>query len=236
MSLSFQTFPQKDVTDEMLNVAATLFSEHYGIWGSATKLAGKRVRVNPKRLRDQYLPEHGDCYYARALSEGRLVGHAITCRWDWGGRRVCWVTQLVVHKEFRNQGIATTLLRLSRVESDDVYGILSSHPFACMAAATSFGDSIVNPPLNFTHQHAQDILKASPIEYVATAVLKGSLFGSDSESLVCGADTKFFVDHGEHDDALNIAMRQNRWPLGNLPEGHEYLLVFPAQTKQNVTQ
>lgn len=100
---------------------------------------GKRVKVTPQRLRDQYLPEHGDCCYTRALSDGQLVGHAITSRWDWNGKRVCWVTQLVVRKEHRHQGIATTLLRLSRVESDDVYGIMSSQPFSCMAAATSFG-------------------------------------------------------------------------------------------------
>ncbi|RSM18506.1 hypothetical protein CDV31_002642 [Fusarium ambrosium] len=229
MSLSFQAFPQKDVTNEMLHAAATLFSEHYGIWGNGAKLSGKRVRVTPKRLQDQYLPEHADCYYTRALSEGRLVGHAITCRWDWDGKRVCWVTQLVVHREYRNQGIATALLRLARVESDDVYGILSSHSFACMAAATSFGESIMNPPLDFTRQYAQEILKASPIEYVATAVVKGSLFGNDSESLVSGADTKFFVDHEEPDDALNIAMSHDRWLLGNLPEGYEFLLVFPAK-------
>ncbi|EEU33995.1 uncharacterized protein NECHADRAFT_85402 [Fusarium vanettenii 77-13-4] len=230
---------QKDLTNKILDDAAVLFREHYGVWASGTLLEGQlsdvytpgnRIKINPKRLRDRYLPGHADCSYTRALLDGRLVGHAITCRWDWDGKRVCWVTQLVVHTQYRNQGIATRLLRLSRADSDDIYGILSSHPFSCMAAATSFGDSIINPPLDFTRQHAQEVLKASPIDYVAAAVVKGSLFGNDSTDLVSGADTQFFISHEEPDAAMNDALSQGRWPLGNLPEGHEYLLVLPAKT------
>jgi hypothetical protein len=41
MSLSIQTFSQKDMTDQMLEDAAILFREHYGVWGNGTGLEGK---------------------------------------------------------------------------------------------------------------------------------------------------------------------------------------------------
>lgn len=60
MSLSFQVFPNKDVTDEMLDAAATLFREHYGIWGKGTMLAGNPSY--PTSFQDQ-LP---NVYYREA--------------------------------------------------------------------------------------------------------------------------------------------------------------------------
>lgn len=52
---------------------------------------------------------------------------------------VCWVTQLVVGRTYREQGLATGLLRSLREDTDDIYGIMSSHPGACLAAGKSFG-------------------------------------------------------------------------------------------------
>ncbi|UPL02583.1 hypothetical protein LCI18_013517 [Fusarium solani-melongenae] len=236
MSLSFQTFSQKDITDQLLQDAATLFTDHYGIWGSRSKLCGRRVKLTAKRLRDQCLPENGDCSYTTAISDGQLVGHAFTCRWDWDGKRVCWVTQLVVHKEHRGKGIASTLLRLSRAESDNVYGIMSSHPYAFLATAASFGLSIVNTSLDFIRDHAEGIMKASPIDYVATAVVAGSLFcKEDSTGLISGVDTNFLVDHEELLHALNHVKSFRHWPLGDLPDGHEFLLILPAQARQSTS-
>lgn len=157
MSHTFESFPQHDITEEMLRDAAKLFTENYGIWGSGTKmpgklmptnllvlffsspLVGKRVTLTAKRLRDQCLPEAGQCFYVRATSNGQLIGNVFTSRWKWDGKTVCWVTQLVVHKNHRGKGIATMLLRHAMAESDGVYGIMSSHPYACVAAATTFG-------------------------------------------------------------------------------------------------
>lgn len=56
---------------------------------------------------------------------------------------VCWITQLVVVEEYRERGLATGLLRAIREGTDDVYGIASSHPAACLAAATAFGSKFV---------------------------------------------------------------------------------------------
>jgi ribosomal protein S18 acetylase RimI-like enzyme len=76
--------------------------------------------------------------YATVAINGNVVGHAFTSRWTVNGKTVCWITQLVVHCDFRQQGLATKLLSHIRSEKDDVYGIMSSHPAACLAAVRAF--------------------------------------------------------------------------------------------------
>jgi hypothetical protein len=57
---------------------------------------------------------------------------------------VCWVTQLVVHRNYREHGLATGLLNELRQDDDDIYGVVSSHPAACLAAVKAFGSKL-NP-------------------------------------------------------------------------------------------
>lgn len=75
-------------------------------------------------------------------------------------------------------------------------------------------------------------MAASPVGYVKGAKLRGSLYqppGDDTSGLVSGADTDFFVDHQEPLDALAWLREEgDGWPLGDLPEGHEFLLLFKA--------
>ncbi|CAM1503449.1 Fc.00g082250.m01.CDS01 [Cosmosporella sp. VM-42] len=249
MEQSYKTVFAEEITDQMLEAAATLFTENYGTWGKRSKRTGKPVTLSAKRLRDQYLPANTDCRYTMATtSDDTLVGNAFTCRWDWDGKNVCWVTQLVVHKEYRGKGIATTLLRMSMANSDDVYGIMSSHPYACVAAAATFGSklhllapanadliskaSIENVSLDFVRQNSAPIMKASPIAYVRDAVLRGTLFDAeDPIDLVCGVNTDFFVDHEEPLNALAHLRDFRPWRLGDLPDGHEFLLLFPTKPR-----
>lgn len=53
-------------------------------------------------------------------------------------KTVCWVTQLVVHSDYRERGLAMGLLNMLREPGIDVYGIMSSHPAACLAAVKIF--------------------------------------------------------------------------------------------------
>ena len=75
----------------------------------------------------------------RVSVDDRLVGNVFACRWEWDKKTVCWITQLVVHQDYRERGLATMLLSQLRQRDDDVYGIMSSHPAACLAAARAFG-------------------------------------------------------------------------------------------------
>ncbi|KKZ62908.1 hypothetical protein EMCG_02753 [[Emmonsia] crescens] len=97
---------------------------------------------------------------------------------------------------YHESGFASGLLKALRSEADDIYGIMSSHPVACLAAASSF------------------------------------------ERLGCGVDTGSFVDHEQprattsnHEqpqEALEIVRQTWQWQLGDLLNGHEYLLILPS--------
>lgn len=94
---------------------------------------------------------------------------------------------------------------------------------------------IENISLNFIRDHAEGIIKSSPIGYIKGAELRGSLFndpkaavgGTDNDGTVSCVDTAFFVDHTEPLEALaRVRERGIDWPLGELREGCEFLLVF----------
>ncbi|KAK8036668.1 Acyl-CoA N-acyltransferase [Apiospora rasikravindrae] len=137
----YETFSGEEVTDTMLSDAAKLFSNNYGVWGPESPKRGQHVKLSTSRLRAQYLPEGAATAYTRVSVNGTLAGNAFVCRWKHDGRIICWITQLVVHKEYRERGLAGGLLRSLRGDTDEIYGIMSSHPAACLAAAKCFGST-----------------------------------------------------------------------------------------------
>ena len=140
------------------------------------------------------------------------------------------------------------LLNQLRHDDDDIYGLMSSHPAACLAAAKAFGSKLiplplVNPTLNiigsintvrlgFIKEHAEKIMKASPIRYIKDAKLSGSLFNpEDASGLVSNVNTGFWVDHTEPLEALAWVRDMVDWPLGELHDGHEFLLVLEVRRR-----
>ena len=94
-----------------------------------------------------------------------------------------------------------------------------------MAALRAFGRGLEEVNLSTVKTRARKIMDASPVEYVRTANLHGSLFDDKvSDGAVSCADTNFFVDHAEPDAALDTVLSRGiEWPFGRLPEGHEFL-------------
>ena len=80
----------------------------------------------------------------RVTVDGRLAGNAFACRWRYKNKTVCWITQLVVHQDYRERGLAMGLLNQLRQHDDDIYGLMSSHPAACLAAAKAFGSGCIS--------------------------------------------------------------------------------------------
>ena len=86
--------------------------------------------------------------------------------------------------------------------------------------------------LDFIRDHAKGIMTASPISYVKDAKLHGTLFGSnDASGIISCVDTRFFVDHTEPLEALACARKNMNWPLGELADGHEFLLILEARRR-----
>jgi len=168
----------------------------------------------------------------RVIIDGHLAGNAFACRWTYDNKTVCWVTQLVVHRDYRERGLAMGLLNQLRDANDDIYGLMTSHPAACLAAAKAFGTFINTVQLDFIKEHAEEITKASPIRYVRDAKLRGSLFNPvDASGLVSSVDTGFWIDHTEPLKALEWTRDMVDWPLGELRDGHEFLLVLTARRR-----
>ena len=95
--------------------------------------------MSKDRLRAEYLPMNVACSYVRVIVDGCLAGNAFACRWPYQNKSVCWITQLVVHHDYRERGLAVGLLNELRQEQDDIYGVIGSHVASCLATAKAFG-------------------------------------------------------------------------------------------------
>ncbi|KAK3687398.1 hypothetical protein B0T22DRAFT_534810 [Podospora appendiculata] len=238
----FKGFYSDDITDEMLADAAKLFSENYGVWGTPPPghhggTPGERVKMRGSRLRSQCLPAGADCSYVSVTVDGILAGNVFACRWDYQGRQVCWVTQLVVHRDYRERRLATRLLEKLRDPDDEIFGIMSSHPAACIALSKACAGFELQQfmPLEFAREHAAAVMAASPITYVKDAEPRGLLFTAPSggaDGLVSAVNSNFFVDHDEPLAALEWLTARGLWPLGELRDGHEFLLVFETSRRR----
>lgn len=74
------------------------------------------------------------------------------------------------------------------------------------------------------------MLSSSPVSYLKSAELRGSVFQPDTQGdLVSSVFTNFPVDHQEPLEVLQKweEDHQTKWPLGVLLEGHEFFCVVP---------
>lgn len=75
-------------------------------------------------------------------------------------------------------------------------------------------------------------MKASPVRYVREAKLRGKLFDpKDDSGLVSSVDTGFYVDHEEPLEALAWLRESMDWPLGELFDGYEFILILQARRR-----
>jgi hypothetical protein len=93
-------------------------------------------------------------------------------------------------------------------------------------------DSLSTLRLDVIAKYAGEIMEASPIGYVKDAKLRGSVFSpGDTSGLVSCVDSGFFVDHTEPLEALAWVQEEMDWPLGELLDGHEFLVIFEARRR-----
>lgn len=144
------------------------------------------------------------------------------------------------------------MLSLLRDQSVVLYGLVSSHPGACVALhslgknflfSTRYSDFLLRGShvrtqgphtlgadgvdLDFIRKHGESVIKSTTVDYLKSARLKGQLFEAESDpSIISCADTGFYVDHREVEDAL-LSFNE-KWPLGMLPNGHEFFLIVPG--------
>ncbi|KDR74084.1 hypothetical protein GALMADRAFT_250837 [Galerina marginata CBS 339.88] len=224
------------LTDEIFATCANLFSDHYGVWATnaPNRVHGARVKMNAKKLRES-VSAPAQTVLAMGYVENQHIGHAFATVWPSEAGRVGWITQLVVHKDFRRRKVATQLINKLKnhplLADISVVGIASSQPASC-AVLAKFADVEINSiDTSFIQENAEKVIRSSPIEYVKTAELRGSLFRDEDigSGIVSSVDTQFYVDHGEPLEALKEFKSKGPWRLGDLQDGHEFLVMAPAK-------
>ena len=96
----------------------------------------------------------------------------------------------------------------------------------------SQGIKVSSIDLSFIRDHAEKVLKDTTVGYLKSAKPCGSLFQNDCEAgVVSSVFTNFFVDHAEPLAALDGFKEKGGWCLGELFDGHEYLVILPVTSK-----
>jgi len=188
------------------------------------------VKFNSSRLRAQCLSNPSQTVLVTCFKQNQLIGHAFATVWNTSIGTVGWVTQLVVDVGVRRRRIATHLLQM--LKNDELFanvtamGLASSHPASCTALAKYADVKIENIDLSFCRENAKLIFEASPVDYVRAMQPRGSLFEKDCTSgAISSVNTEFYVDHDEPLAALQTFKASGKWSLGELLEGHEFLII-----------
>lgn len=206
------------LTDGDLAACASLFSSHYGYWGTdaGSKRAGRQIELSPGRLREYLMAP--ESWAALAYLHDELVGYAFSERFhvkDQGG--VVWVTQFVVHSLHRHQGLGTRLLRSIWSQSDQyAWGLVTANPFAVRALEKATLRTCDPMKIRAGWPRLHSAAKAY-LSYVAEAV---AALPSSSTAL----NTHFPLDHEESDRAFDrLLARGYQWHLGRLGKTDEWV-------------
>ncbi|KAI0782194.1 hypothetical protein C8Q75DRAFT_795891 [Abortiporus biennis] len=235
--ITFKVTPGKLVTDRQLDLCAHLFSENYGIWGANGPHPKEHIKMSPAKLRSEDLSNPERSALVTCSTDGKLVGHAFASTWEYGSDVIAWISQLVVHKDYRRRRIGTFMIgqltRYPLFENITVLGLVSCNPIACDVLAKSIHVGIGNIDTKFIADNAFAFLVSSHIPYLKGAKLHGSIFGKKdaAEGVVSTVDTNFAVDHTETDAVLKTYLSQGKWCLGRLPENHEFLIMLPITAR-----
>lgn len=204
------------VGTELLAECSDLYSAHYGVWGPRGPHPGEQICVPPQMLAKWLESGRSDLFYARY--GGELIGYAIAAHGEIAGRgKVGWVTQLVVHSDFRNRGVAKRLLSAQwAISSFYGWGIVTASPFAVRALE------------KVTRRRCRPIRIARDERQLAR---EGGLLTPyiDGETTIIvqketsKAFTRFYVDHSGIPAMIRDAEAGNvPWTLGDIDDGWEW--------------
>lgn len=78
-------------------------------------------------------------------------------------------------------------------------------------------------------------MSVSPVAYVKDAPLRGSCFDSEHKTsgLISSASTNFHVHHDEPLAALAEIREYMDWPLGDLLDGDEFLVLLEVRRRRS---
>lgn len=210
-----------DLSEEELGECSELFSTFYGKYSSNSAFRpGQNIKMGPHYYAENYCKEN--FYVALARHRGVLVGQAFYIRKNYAGYgMMTWVLQLVVNKEYRKQGIASTLLRSIWGFSDDyAWGLATANP--CTVKTLESATFRKCRPLVIKKN-----LRAIKLIGNDTTFVKADAYSVTNRS--SQVNTQFFVDNSEF--KINDTTCDKY--LGELKPGYEWLaFTFQKQAIQ----
>nr|VFK18635.1 MAG: Methyltransferase domain-containing protein [Candidatus Kentron sp. LFY] len=231
------------VDEGLLEECSCLYSDHYGHWSrNAPHAPGEKIRLSANKLRDCWLENKTANLYTARLEKG-LIGYAIAIRPKYKDYGVfSWVTQLVVHEDYRNRGIAKRLLfSIWGLSNDFAWGLLTANPYAIRALekATRRRCSPKRIAINkrkLFNIACENLGDCYQIDCDFPRINKDSkqITVDETGSKI---DTRFFVDHSRIPEMVEGALSNGTpWVLGDLEEGWEWFaFTFNDQEQLKLT-
>lgn len=219
-SLQYDWIPGNNVPDDILEKCSVLFSQHYGIWGAQGPKPGHHIAM-PRTLLQKYLNGEAN-WLAIAKNEENVVGYAICRRFETTYGKISWITQLVVHTDYRQRGVATTILNsIWGFSNHFAWGLATASPFAVRALEKATRRRVIPSTV------LQNIGKIKPLTDEIFYLTNRSTTINDSTSRI---DSQFPVDHSNIKRDINAVSQIHKWLIGDLEEGEEwYAVTFQEQ-------
>ena len=175
-----------------------------------------RVRLSVERLRRWF--DSDDSRLACARSGPDLVGYAIAVQMNVPRCGiVSWVTQLVVHEQYRQRNVAKTLLFSVWGMSDHfAWGLVTASPYAVRALEKATRRRCLPARVRRNHRKLHQ-LGCKHVGYINEQT---QIDVRPDRSRI---QTDFFLDHSDLAQMIARARSDDKpWLLGSLPEGWEW--------------
>lgn len=219
------------VTQELIEECANLFSNHYGFWSAKSKInPGEKIQFAPQMIKKRLSSD--EVRLATARYNNVLIGYAIAIQKklkDVG--TISWVTQFVVHKDHRENGVGKNLLFSIWSFSDHfAWGLVSANPYAVRALEKATRRRCV--PVRIKKNKIKLInFGENHIDYINDSL------EHKINNLESSINTQFYVDHTNLNNMIdNVTSSHKPWELGGLDEGWEWFaFTFNDQTQISLT-
>lgn len=221
----FRTKKCSQLTNDEILMCSDLFSQHYGIYSKNSPInPGKKIKLGPKYYREHFV-NNPKSYCSLAFYKNKIIGQAFYILLKTNTGYLSWITQLVVHKQFRNRGIARRLLiSVWGFSGDRAWGLATSNPLTVKTLESATFRKVTFSAMQKNISELQQIAKE--VDFISTRTLDIT-----SENAV--VNTEFFVDHKYINQ--NIKKYGNKdWLYQKLEEGYEWLaFTFQGQPIKN---
>lgn len=225
IQFSYRCIPCTQMTPEEISIVAKLFSENYGTWSASAPRTGN-IKMSATLIKKSIV-DKPDRYIAMVFSDQDLVGYAFYLkRTTKGAKRVTWILQLVVKKDYRGQSIGTKLMHSIWGMSDSwAWGLYTANPLTIKA--------LEDATMRKVTVHAIDA-HISEIKEVAYDLFDSTTWIDDYSNGI--VNTNFHIDHANATAKINQYYAGRKFPFSKvLPDGKEWLAFVFSDQKPKAT-